>query len=84
MELRIDTDAAEVFVANMQRYFDLDASVEEEFAEGLRRLAAVQYMMEDLLRDAGITTEPLTQRAQKARTNNPFYAPTRANAGRKP
>lgn len=84
VELRIDTAAAEAFVFNVERYLELDASDTEQFQEGLLRLAAASFTLQDLLRQAGTITEPMTDRAAKARTNNPYYTPTRAKAGRKP
>jgi hypothetical protein len=84
MQLVLDGDAAKGFVENAQRYFDLDAAEEGEFKEGLRRLAALQYAMEDILRAAGVITEPMTDLASRARTNNPFYVPTLAKAGDNP
>lgn len=83
MQLVIEGAAAEAFAANVQRYLHLDATKQDEFKEGLRRLLAAQYVLEDLLVQAGLM-DPLTPQAVKARTNNPFYVPTLANAGDNP
>ena len=84
MAITLDEAATKALVDNMAAYFNLDASDEAQFKEGMRRLLAIQMTMEDILRGAGEITEPLTELATVARTRNPFYVPTLANEGAKP
>ena len=83
MEILLDGDGAEAFVANLEAYFALDATDTEQFLEGAKRVLAMQYAMEDML--VAVGKRPALNREQKAgRKRNPFYTPTLAKAGGKP
>jgi hypothetical protein len=84
MDIVLDSDGALAFVENIRLYNELDPTDQAQFLEGAKRVLATQYMLEDVLRQAGVITEPLTDLAAAGRTRNPFYKPILAKAGDKP
>ena len=71
--LELTDEVASAVVQNAHKFLTLDASDEEQYQESLDRLLALQMMFEDLLRQAGVNEDPLTDLAERARTNNPYY-----------
>ena len=73
-------------VENIIGFLSLDASNEDEYEESMDRLIALEMMFEDILRQVGITKDPLTDIAEVARTNSPYYRPVSIlpKDGRKP
>jgi hypothetical protein len=84
MELRLTSEGSEVVVENIRAFLTLDASDETQYAESLNRLLAVQFMFEDILRQADTNAEPLTSMALKLRTTNPYYTSILPNDGLRP
>jgi hypothetical protein len=86
MEIRLTGEAAQALVENINVYQEeLDPADEEGFAEMGKRLAAIQMTFDDLLLQAGVRTDPLTELEEKARTVNPYYrVAILPNEGRKP
>ena len=84
MELKLTSEGTEVVVENIRAFLAADASDTEQYAESLDRLLAVQFMFEDILRQADTSTEPLTSMALTLRTTNPYYTSILPNDGLKP
>lgn len=84
MDLRLTSEGAEAVVENVRAFLAHDPSDEAQYAEGLNRLLAIQFMFEDILRQADTNAGPMTSMALTLRTTNPYYTSILPNDGFKP
>jgi hypothetical protein len=84
MELKLTSEGAEAVVENARAFLAHDPSDETQYAEGLNRLLAIQFMFEDLLRHVDDNAGPMTAMALTLRTTNPYYTSILPNDGLKP
>ena len=84
MDIVISSEGAQGFIDNAKAFLELDATDDDGFTEALDRATAAMYVFEDLLREAGEITDPLTDLAAKARIHNPYYVAILPKAGASP
>lgn len=84
--MELSEETAESVLENITKWMELDPSDDAQYDESMTRLLALQMQFEDMLRATGRTDEPLTDLAERARTNNPYYRPVSIlpNMGRSP